>query len=70
MIKRLMDILKIYQKQTEDLERSNLVEKIKITTKITEDEIRKYYTEVLKQEPLLLIDMLIKRLNYLMIKWK
>ena len=57
--KRMNDL----EQQIEDLERQILVEKSKTTTKITEDEIRKYYTEALKQEPLLLIDMLIKQIK-------
>ena len=55
--------MKDLEQQIEDLERQILVEKSKTTTKITEDEIRKYYTEALKQEPLLLIDMLIKQIK-------
>lgn len=57
--KRMKDL----EQQIEDLERQILVEKSKTTTKITEDEIRKYYTEALKQKPLLLIDMLIKQIK-------
>lgn len=57
--KRMKDL----EQQIEDLERQILVEKSKTTTKITEEEIRKYYIEALKQEPLLLIEMLIKQIK-------
>ena len=38
------------KQQIEDLERQILVEKSEIITKITEEEIWKYYTELLIQE--------------------
>lgn len=57
--KRMKDL----EQQIEDLERQILVEKSKTTIKISEEEIRKYYIEALKQEPLILIDTLIKQIK-------
>ena len=55
--------MKQLEHQIEDLERQILVERSKTTIKIPEDDIRKFYIEALKQEPLLLIDTLIKQIK-------
>ena len=55
--------MKQLEQQIEDLERQILVERSKTTIKIREEDIRKFYIEALKQEPLLLIDTLIKQIK-------
>ena len=55
--------MKQLEQQIEDLERQILVERSKTTIKISEEDIRKFYLEALKQEPLLLIDTLIKQIK-------
>ena len=55
--------MKQLEQQIEDLERQILVERSKTTIKISEEDIRKFYIEALKQEPLLLIDTLIKQIK-------
>lgn len=51
------------EQQIEDIERQILVERSKTSIKISEDDIRKFYIEALKLEPLLLIDALIKQIK-------
>lgn len=55
--------MKQLEQQIEDLERQILVERSKTTIKISEEDIRKFYIEALKQEPLLLIDTLIRQIK-------
>ena len=55
--------MKELEQQIEDLDRQILVERSKTTIKVSEDDIRKFYLEALKLEPLLLIDALIKRIK-------
>ena len=55
--------MKELEQQIEDLDRQILVERSKTTIKVSEDDIRKFYLEALKLEPLLLIDTLIKRIK-------
>ena len=55
--------MKQLEQQIEDLERQILVERSKTTIKIPEEYICKFYLEALKQEPLLLIDTLIKQIK-------
>jgi site-specific DNA recombinase len=55
--------MKELEQQIEDLDRQILVEQSKTTKKISEEDIRKFYTEMLKQEPLMIIDNLIKQIR-------
>ena len=54
-------MLKLEQ-QIDDIERQILIEKSKTNVKITEDEIRKYYSEALLQEPFIVIQYLVKQI--------
>lgn len=55
--------MKELEQQIEDVERQILVERSKTSIKISEEDIRKFYIEALKLEPLLLIDALIKQIK-------
>ena len=55
--------MKELEQQIEDIERQILVERSKTLIKISEEDIRKFYIEALKLEPLLLIDALIKQIK-------
>lgn len=55
--------MKELEQQIEDIERQILVERSKTSIKISEEDIRKFYIEALKLEPLLLIDALIKQIK-------
>lgn len=55
--------MKELEQQIEDVERQILVERSKTSIKISEEDIRKFYMEALKLEPLLLIDALIKQIK-------
>lgn len=55
--------MKELEQQIEDIERQILVERSKTSIKISEEDIRKFYIETLKLEPLLLIDALIKQIK-------
>ena len=57
--KRMKDL----ENQIEELEREILVERSKTSVKISEEDIRKFYKEALKQEPLILIEALIKQIK-------
>ncbi len=46
--------------QIDELDKQMLVERSKTTTKIREQDIKDFYKEVLLQEPLILIDILVK----------
>lgn len=54
-------MLKLEQ-QIDDIERQILIEKSKTNVKITEDEIRKYYSEALRQERFIVIQYLVKQI--------
>ena len=54
--KRLHDL----EKQQETLEREILIERSKLSVKISESDMRTFYTEALKREPKMLIEMLVK----------
>ena len=54
--KRLHDL----EKQQETLEREILIERSKLSVKISESDMRTFYIEALKQEPKMLIEMLVK----------
>jgi hypothetical protein len=49
--------------QIEDLEKQILIEQNKASVRITEEDIRKYYSSALKEEPALLINYLIKEIR-------
>lgn len=55
--------MKDLENQIEDLDRLILVERSKMSVKISEEDIRKFYKEALKQEPLILIEALIKQIK-------
>lgn len=55
--------MKELEQQIEDTERHILVERSKTSIKISEEDIRNFYIEALKLEPLLLIDALIKQIK-------
>lgn len=56
--KRLQEL----EKHQEELERQILVERSKRTVKITESEIRQFYEQALKDEPKMLINLLVKEI--------
>ena len=55
--------MKELENQIDDIERKILIEKSKSSVKISEEEIRTYYAEALKEEPLTLINYLIKEIK-------
>ncbi|MGN1201224.1 MAG: recombinase family protein [Candidatus Caccovivens sp.] len=55
--------MKELEQQIEDLESQMLIERSKMNAKISEEEIRKFYTDALKQEPMMLINYLIKQIK-------
>jgi len=55
--------MKELEQQIEDIERQILVEQSNTSIKISEEDIRRFYIESLKLEPLLLIDALIKQIK-------
>lgn len=55
--------MKELEQQIEDIERQIFVERSKTSIKISEEDIRNFYIEALKLEPLLLIDALIKQIK-------
>ena len=50
------------ESKQEELERQMLIEKSKLALQLSEDTVRKFYTDALKAEPKLLIDCLIKEI--------
>lgn len=50
------------ESKQEELERQMLIEKNKLALQLSEDTVRKFYTDALKAEPKLLIDCLIKEI--------
>ena len=50
------------ESRLEELERQMLIEKSKLALQLSEDTVRKFYTDALKAEPKLLIDCLIKEI--------
>ena len=50
------------ESKQEELERQILIEKSKLALQLSEDTVRKFYTDALKAEPKLLIDCLIKEI--------
>ena len=58
------------ESKQEELERQILIEKSKLALQLSEDTVRKFYTDALKAEPKLLIDCLIKEISCTMIKLK
>ena len=57
--KRMKDL----EDSLEDIERKLLIEKSKTSIKVSEEQIRKYYTDALKEEPAILINYLIKEIK-------
>ena len=55
--------MKELENQIEELERQILIEKNKNNLQIGEDDIRKYYTKALQQEPAMLIEYLIQEIK-------
>ena len=51
------------EQQIDEIDKQMLVERSKTNTKISEQEIREFYKEALLQEPLILIDILIKEIK-------
>ena len=51
------------EKQLEDLERQILIERSKLSVRITEEEIKEFYIQALQKEPLALINYLIKEIK-------
>ena len=51
------------EKQIDLIDRQILIEKSKMSIKITEEEIRKFYNEALQKEPLTLINYLVKEIK-------
>jgi hypothetical protein len=51
------------EKQLEDLERQILIERSKLSIRITEEEIKEFYIQALQKEPLSLINFLIKEIK-------
>ena len=51
------------EKQLEDLERQILIERSKLSIKITEQEIKEFYVLALQKEPLALINYLVKEIK-------
>lgn len=51
------------EKQLEDLERQILIERSKLSIRITEQEIKEFYVQALQKEPLVLINYLIKEIK-------
>lgn len=55
--------MKELENQIEDIERQILIEKSKASIRISEEDIRKYYQDALKEKPLVLINYLIKEIK-------
>jgi len=55
--------MKELESQIEDMERQILIEQSKASVRISEEDIRKYYSSALKQESMLLINYLIKEIK-------
>jgi len=55
--------MKELENQIEEFEKQILIEKSKLSIKITEQDIRKFYIEALKKEPLELINYLVKEVK-------
>lgn len=55
--------MKELEQQIEDLECKIIIERSKIGAKISEEKIRKFYANALKQEPIMLINYLIKQIK-------
>ena len=55
--------MKELENQIEDIDRQILIEKSKASIRISEEDIRKYYQDALKEEPLVLINYLIKEIK-------
>ena len=51
------------ENQLEDLEKKLLIEKSKISVKITENDIREYFVQAIKLEPQLMISYLVKEIR-------
>jgi len=51
------------EQQIDELDKQMLVERSKTTTKISEQDIKEFYKEALLQEPLILIDILVKEIK-------
>ena len=57
--KRMKDL----EDTLEEIERKILIEKSKISVKVSEEQIRKFYNQALKEEPQILINYLIKKIK-------
>lgn len=55
--------MKDLEDSLEDIERKILIEKSKTSIKVSEEQIRKFYTNALKEEPAILINYLIKEIK-------
>ena len=55
--------MKELENQIEEYDKMILIETNKMSVKVSESEIRKFYTEALKQEPILLVNYLIKEIR-------